>query len=162
MLWLILCKCLWGQKVLGNQELNLAADVWAQSASLIFPWLGWVLQIQQVKQKQSYFSILFGSITFIPPLFRAEQGVPSPLPPPPFFFFIFIFFCAYSPAAWAGQREGFGLGTVIYQELCPWREPCPPDWILLRLQSKWSEKQLLLKPSLLNRPKSVKRCFKSL
>lgn len=72
--------------MLGNQELNLAADVWAQSASLIFPWLGWVLQIQQVKQKQSYFSILFGSITFIPPLFRAEQGVPSPLPPPPFFF----------------------------------------------------------------------------
>lgn len=100
--------------MLGNQELNLAADVWAQSASLISPWLGWVLQIQQVKQKQSYFSILFGSITFIPSLFRAEQGVPSPPPP---FFFIFIFFCPYSPAAWAGQREGFGLGCVQHTYL---------------------------------------------
>jgi len=55
MLWLIFCKYLRGQKVLLNEELHLVDDVWAKRASLIFPWLGWVLQSQYVKQKPFLF-----------------------------------------------------------------------------------------------------------
>jgi len=93
-----------------------------------------------LNRNHSYFSILFDSVTFIQSLYRAEEGVPSP--PPPFFYFNY-FFCAHSPSACAGWREGIALDRVQHTYL---PRALPVGGILpTRLEPAEAPQQTLLK-----------------